>query len=113
MPPRRQQGRTFERQSGRVSLLMEAGQLWDGTRWREQPLRCGTRSRLAMIHISSEAVRDESPVMDVGRSIGEFLITPRHRAVEPGENSLPARGDKPGRKGIVSFMAGRRFSGCR
>lgn len=73
MPRRRQESRTFERRSGNVSLFLEAGRLWDGQAWIEHPLPYGTRPRLAMVHVSSEAVRTRSPVVDVGSSVREFL----------------------------------------
>lgn len=74
MPRRRQEARTFERRSGNVSLLIEAGRLWDGRAWREHPLPYGTRPRLAMVHVSSEAVRTQSPIVDMGNSVRDFLL---------------------------------------
>jgi hypothetical protein len=67
---------TFERSSGKVSLLLEAGKLWDGKtgEWVQQPLPYGTRPRLALVHVSTEAVRTRNPVVEVGRSAREFLI---------------------------------------
>jgi len=75
MPRRKVDGDTYERTNGNVSLLMKAGELWDertGT-WQPQPLPYGTRPRLALIHISAEAVRTGSPVVEVGRSVRDFL----------------------------------------
>jgi hypothetical protein len=57
MPRRATPARTFERTSGPFSVSLEAGKLWNGTRWIEQPLPYGATPRLAMVHISSEAVR--------------------------------------------------------
>ncbi len=65
---------TFERTNGNASLLIEAGKLWDGKTWIQQPLPCGTRPRLALVHVSSEAVRSKSPVVEIGRSVREFLL---------------------------------------
>ncbi len=76
MPRRKVDGNTYERTNGNVSLLMKAGELWDegtGT-WQPQPLPYGTRPRLALIHISAEAVRTRSPVVEVGHSVREFLL---------------------------------------
>ena len=73
MPRRSQPGRTFERRSGAVSMFLEAGRLWDGQTWVEQPLPYGTRPRLALIHVSSEAVRTRSRTVDVGDSTHAFL----------------------------------------
>lgn len=63
----------FERTNGRASLLVESGSLWNGRSWIEQPLPCGTRPRLALVHISSEAVRTKSAVIDVGKSLHDFM----------------------------------------
>ena len=63
----------FERTNGSASLLIEAGNLWNGKTWIEQPLPYGTRPRLALVFVSSEAVRTNSPVVEVGRSMRHFL----------------------------------------
>ncbi len=67
---------TFERKSGKASLLLEAGKLWDGDReeWVQQPLPYGTRPRLALVHVSSEAIRTRNPGVEVGASAREFLL---------------------------------------
>jgi len=64
---------SFERTSGKASMLVEAGKLWDGKHWQQQQLPYGTRPRLALIHISSEAIRTQSATVDVGGSVREFL----------------------------------------
>jgi len=63
----------FERTSGSASLLIEAGSLWDGSAWVQQPLPSGTKPRLALVHISSEALRTGSATVDVGRSTHGFM----------------------------------------
>ncbi len=73
MPRRKQAERTFQRVSGTASILLEAGKLWDGKKWREQPLPYGVRPRLAMVHVSSEAVRNQSRTVDIGNSTRDFL----------------------------------------
>jgi replication initiator protein len=75
--PRRRvrvEGTTFERANGNASLLIEAGKLWNGRDWAPQPLPYGTRPRLALVHLSSEAVRTRSPAVEVGHSVREFLL---------------------------------------
>jgi hypothetical protein len=74
MPRRRTEEKTFERHSGHVSVLLEAGRLWDGREWRELPLPYGTTPRLVMVHVSSEAVRTQCRTVDVGDSIRQFLL---------------------------------------
>ncbi|WP_426268119.1 replication protein RepA [Sphingomonas sp. LHG3443-2] len=66
-------GRTFERTSGNVSLQVEAGKAWDGRAWQEMPLPYGVRPRLALVHISTEAIRTRSRTVDVGGSVNAFL----------------------------------------
>src|SRR5271166_2241063 len=63
LPRSRIEERVFERKSGNASLLMEAGHWFTGTKWEPQPLPYGTRPRLVLINICSEAVRTRSPVV--------------------------------------------------
>jgi len=73
LPRRRMDGETFERTSGNASIRLRAGELWDGRAWVSQPLPYGVKPRLALVHVSSEAVRTRNPVVEVGSSIREFL----------------------------------------
>jgi hypothetical protein len=66
-------GRTFERRSGNVSLQIEAGSIYDGLGWRDCPLPYGIRPRLALIHITTEALRTRSKSVDVRGSVYAFL----------------------------------------
>lgn len=66
--------RRFERTNGKASLLLEAGSLWSGSEWIDQALPSGTRPRLALVHISSEAVLKRSPIVDVGNSLHGFMM---------------------------------------
>ena len=63
----------FERNNGRASIRVEAGALYKGGKWIEQQLPYGAKPRLALIHVSSEAVRTQSRTVEVGESIAEFL----------------------------------------
>ena len=60
LPRSRPEGRVFERAYRNGSIRMHAGELWDGTRWIEQPLPAGPKPRLALIHINSQAVKTVS-----------------------------------------------------
>jgi hypothetical protein len=73
MPRKRVEGRVFERRSGKVSVVLEAGRLYRRGRWIDLPLPYGTRPRLVMVYISSEAVRTKSRTIEVGESVYEFL----------------------------------------
>lgn len=63
----------FERRNGIASLLVEAGSLYSGQKWLQQPLPYGPKPRLALVHISTEAVRTKSRVIDSGRSLHDFM----------------------------------------
>jgi hypothetical protein len=63
----------FERRNGIASLLVEAGSLYSGQKWLQQPLPYGPKPRLALVHISTEAVRTKSRVVDSGRSLHDFM----------------------------------------
>jgi hypothetical protein len=65
--------RSFERSSGRASLRLQAGSVYDGMKWNDQPLPSGTRPRLVLIDLCSEAVRTRRPDVDIGGSVREFL----------------------------------------
>lgn len=67
------QDRTFTRTSGSASLRLEAGQWFDGRGWADMPLPSGTRPRLVLFHVCSEAVRTRSPVVEVEDSVRAFL----------------------------------------
>lgn len=73
MPRKKVEGDRFERTSGRASMVLRAGELWTGTKWRQLPLPYGPKPRLVMVHISSEAVRTQSRQIEVGDSIRGFV----------------------------------------
>jgi len=73
MPRRMTDARIFERQCGHVSILLEAGRLWNGREWVQQPLPYGTTPRLVMVHLSSEAIRTQSRRVEIGDSTKQFL----------------------------------------
>ena len=77
LPRARVAERTFERTSGSASILVEAGKLWDARSgsWLEELLPYGSKPRLALVHIISEAVRTRSRNVDVGRSLYDLMKT--------------------------------------
>lgn len=74
MPRKFTPERSFERTNGNRSLLVEAGRLWNGLSWVDQPLPYGAIPRLVMVHVSTEAVRTKSRVIDIGESMRQFLL---------------------------------------
>lgn len=73
LPRGRQKGQEFIRSAGNASMMIRAGSKFDGHRWQPCPLPYGTKPRLALIHLCSEAVRQKSPVIDTGDGICPFL----------------------------------------
>lgn len=73
LPRKHRPERHYERTNGYLSLLLEAGSLWNGLSWIEQPLPCGAIPRLVLVHISTEAVRTRSRIIDMGDSMRQFL----------------------------------------
>lgn len=67
--------RTFERRSGNVSLLVQAGKIYHNHQWEDCGVPYGTKPRLVLMHACSEAVRTQSPVIEVGNSVRGFLKT--------------------------------------
>lgn len=64
---------TFERRSGDASLLIEAGKLWDGQNFLQQPIPYGAMPRLILAWINTYAVRNKTPEIPIGRSARDFL----------------------------------------
>lgn len=66
--------RRFERRQGRMSLVIEAGELQspDG-QWIAQPLPFGTRARLLLLHLCSEAIRQNTPTINIEDSLSSFI----------------------------------------
>lgn len=69
------ESRTFERRNGHISILLEAGKLYNGREWIQQPLPYGSTPRLVMVHVSSEAIRTKNRNVEIGDSMRGFLNT--------------------------------------
>lgn len=66
--------RDYERRQGRMSLVVTAGKLLSPTGdWQEQPLPYGSRARLLLLHLCSEAIRQKSPTIDIEDSLTAFI----------------------------------------
>src|SRR6266851_1339361 len=75
LPRRAQKELTFERINGYTGILLEAGKLFLGGKFIQLPLPYGTRPRLILVHISTEAVKTHSREIDVGRSMHDYMKT--------------------------------------
>lgn len=73
MPRSATRDRHFERANGSAMMRLEAGAMYDGKRFVEQPLPYGAKPRLMMVHIGSQAVRTRVPEIEIGHSTREFM----------------------------------------
>jgi len=74
MPRAATEAREFIRRNGSVFMKLEAGSLFNGIGdFIPQPLPYGSRPRLVMVHISSEAVRTQRREIEIGDSIRDFM----------------------------------------
>lgn len=73
LPRSKVEGTSFERRSGSVALLVEAGSLYDGKNFVQQPIPYGPMPRLMLAWMNTYAVRYNTPEIPVGDSASEFL----------------------------------------
>lgn len=64
----------FERKQGRMAVTVTAGKLRspDGQRI-QQPIPYGPKARLIMAHLSTEALRNNSPVVETSETLSGFM----------------------------------------
>jgi replication initiator protein len=67
--------RLWKREQGAVSLLVEAGHARNPKNgdWVELGLPWGTKPRLILAHLNAEAIRRQSPVIEVESSLSAFV----------------------------------------
>lgn len=75
LPYRDPSVREWERTNGRVSIKIYAGEAWDSDqgRWVAAGLPFGPKPRLLLAHINREALIQQSPIVDVERSLTAFV----------------------------------------
>jgi len=75
LPYREQHGERFIRECGRAAIVVQAGTMRDPRSGRLVPvgLPYGSRPRLVLIHLCSEAKRAGSPRVEVGASLSGFM----------------------------------------
>lgn len=67
--------REWNRKQGRMQLSITAGKLMspETGQWVDQPLPYGSRARLLMLHICSEAIRQKSATISIEDSLTGFI----------------------------------------
>jgi hypothetical protein len=73
LPRKHVSGGEFQARSGRASLLIRAGKLWNGRDWEVQPIPYGPMPRLLLAHFNTYAVRNRTPEIPLGRSARSLL----------------------------------------
>lgn len=67
-------GKEFIREQGRMRIVVTPGSLTDPNGKRiQQPVPWGPKARLIMAHLSTEAIRNRSPIIEVAPSFTGFL----------------------------------------
>jgi len=74
MPYRSQTARTWQHRNGSASVQIQAGNAYDpdNDTFVELPLPFGTKARLVQIHLDSEAIRNQSPAIEVDASMNAY-----------------------------------------
>lgn len=74
LPRSKPPGLTFQRRSGTASILIQAGQLYDGEQWVQHGLPYGAKPRLLLMHIAREYKRHRSLTINLGNGIRDFAM---------------------------------------
>jgi hypothetical protein len=75
LPRHKMVERSFERRSGNASLRIDAGALWTGDKWEEQPLPYGPMPRYILAWLNTYAIRNKTVEIPIGDSAREFMET--------------------------------------
>ena len=73
LPRSKFDGRLFERTSGGASLVVEAGRLWNGRKWLEQPMPYGPKPRVMMADLFNYALKHKTRTVALGDSATTYL----------------------------------------
>jgi len=68
-----EQTSSFSRISGNAALMIEAGKLWNGNSFVQQPVPYGSMPRLMLIWMNTYAVRHKTQEIPLGKYASDFL----------------------------------------
>lgn len=85
LPRKRVEGLVFTRTSGKVSIRLEAGSLWNGRDFEQQPLPYGSMPRLILAWLSTQAVLRRSRSVPVGSSAADFMRLMGYSSISGGK----------------------------
>ena len=89
----------WERRNGRLSLIVEPGVLFEGDRTTKYGVPYGSRARLIMFYLQSEAIKTKSPIIRLGNSMTDWMV---RMNINPGGSNFAAVRDQA-----------KRLSACR
>lgn len=64
---------SFNRIFGNAALMIEAGKLWNGSKFVQQPIPYGSMPRLMLIWMNTYAVRHKTQEIPLGKNPSDFL----------------------------------------
>lgn len=73
LPRSKVEGISFERRCGEASLLVKAGEIWDGEKFVSQPIPYGPLPRLILSWMNTFALRNKTQEIAIGSSSSEFM----------------------------------------
>ena len=73
LPRSKIEGVSFERRCGEASLLVKAGEIWDGEKFVFQPIPYGPLPRLILAWMNTFALRNKTQEIVLGNSASEFM----------------------------------------
>jgi hypothetical protein len=98
--------RLWKRQNGHAALQIQAGSAYDNTKqdFIEVGLPHGTKPRLVLYHLNAEAIRTQSPVLELEDSLTAFVR--RTLGLDPGGRNIRTVKDQLTRLAAADFRFG-------
>lgn len=98
--------RAWQRSNGRVSLRIQAGNAYDASKdsWIDVGLPHGPKPRLVLYHLNAEALRTQSPMLELEDSLTAFVK--RTLGLDPGGRTIRTVKDQLTRLASADFRFG-------
>ena len=98
--------RAWQRSNGRVSLRIQAGNAYDASNdtWIDVGLPHGPKPRLVLYHLNAEALRTQSPMLELEDSLTAFVK--RTLGLDPGGRTIKTVKDQLTRLASADFRFG-------
>lgn len=101
--------RVWERRNGRVSMRIQAGTAFDATAaWVDVGLPFGPKPRLVLYHLNTQALRSESPIIQLEDDTLTAFVR-RTLGLDPGGRTIRTVKDQLSRLAAADFRFGAAF----